>query len=93
MPRITLRQLLDHPAEHDYGVPAFNNNMEQAVPANSIREKYLKPDGGDGQTLQTAAAGIQHWRPGGQDQKGPDAGGDGEALCRGGTGAEAGVNP
>jgi fructose-bisphosphate aldolase, class II len=32
MPRITLRQLLDHAAEHDYGVPAFNiNNMEQAL--------------------------------------------------------------
>ena len=30
MARITLRQLLDHAAEHDYGVPAFNvNNMEQ----------------------------------------------------------------
>src|SRR2546430_16326668 len=33
MARITLRQLLDHAAEHDYGVPAFNiNNMEQALP-------------------------------------------------------------
>ncbi|THD43162.1 MAG: fructose-bisphosphate aldolase class II [Bradyrhizobium sp.] len=32
MSRITLRQLLDHAAEHDYGVPAFNiNNMEQAL--------------------------------------------------------------
>ena len=32
MPRITLRQLLDHAAEHEYGVPAFNiNNMEQAL--------------------------------------------------------------
>src|SRR5881275_3492177 len=32
MARITLRQLLDHSAEHDYGVPAFNiNNMEQAL--------------------------------------------------------------
>src|SRR4030081_1798269 len=32
MTRITLRQLLDHAAEHDYGVPAFNiNNMEQAL--------------------------------------------------------------
>ncbi len=32
MPRITLRQLLDHAAEKDYGVPAFNiNNMEQAL--------------------------------------------------------------
>jgi fructose-bisphosphate aldolase class II len=30
--RITLRQLLDHAAENDYGVPAFNiNNMEQAL--------------------------------------------------------------
>jgi fructose-bisphosphate aldolase, class II len=32
MARITLRQLLDHAAEHSYGVPAFNiNNMEQAL--------------------------------------------------------------
>jgi fructose-bisphosphate aldolase class II len=32
MARITLRQLLDHAAEHSYGVPAFNiNNMEQIV--------------------------------------------------------------
>jgi fructose-bisphosphate aldolase class II len=32
MPKITLRQLLDHAAEHGYGVPAFNiNNMEQGL--------------------------------------------------------------
>src|SRR6187551_6679 len=32
MARVTLRQLLDHAAEHSYGVPAFNiNNMEQAL--------------------------------------------------------------
>ncbi|WP_298984625.1 class II fructose-bisphosphate aldolase [uncultured Roseibium sp.] len=32
MARITLRQLLDHAADNDYGVPAFNiNNMEQAL--------------------------------------------------------------
>jgi fructose-bisphosphate aldolase class II len=32
MARITLRQLLDHAAEHGYGVPAFNiNNMEQIL--------------------------------------------------------------
>jgi fructose-bisphosphate aldolase class II len=32
MARIALRQLLDHAAEHDYGVPAFNiNNMEQGL--------------------------------------------------------------
>jgi fructose-bisphosphate aldolase, class II len=30
--RITLRQLLDHAAENDYGLPAFNiNNMEQGL--------------------------------------------------------------
>lgn len=30
MPLISLRQLLDHAAEHQYGVPAFNvNNLEQ----------------------------------------------------------------
>ena len=32
MARITLRQLLDHAAEHGYGLPAFNiNNMEQGL--------------------------------------------------------------
>jgi fructose-bisphosphate aldolase class II len=32
MARITLRQLLDHAAERNYGVPAFNiNNMEQVL--------------------------------------------------------------
>ena len=32
MALISLRQLLDHAAEHAYGVPAFNiNNMEQGI--------------------------------------------------------------
>ena len=32
MAMITLRQLLDHAAEHGYAVPAFNiNNMEQGL--------------------------------------------------------------
>ena len=32
MALISLRQLLDHAAEHSYGVPAFNiNNMEQVL--------------------------------------------------------------
>jgi len=32
MALISLRQMLDHAAEHDYGVPAFNiNNMEQVL--------------------------------------------------------------
>src|SRR5258708_39207989 len=42
MARITLRQLLDHAAEHDYGVPAFNiNNMEQAL---AIMDAASTPD-------------------------------------------------
>ena len=28
---ISLRQLLDDAAEYGYGVPAFNNNMEQGL--------------------------------------------------------------
>jgi fructose-bisphosphate aldolase class II len=40
--RITLRQLLDHAAEHGYGVPAFNiNNMEQGI---AILEAARKTD-------------------------------------------------
>ena len=32
MALVTLRQLLDHAAENDYGVPAYNiNNMEQGI--------------------------------------------------------------
>jgi fructose-bisphosphate aldolase class II len=42
MDRITLRQLLDHAAEHGYGVPAFNiNNMEQGL---AIMEAASKVD-------------------------------------------------
>jgi fructose-bisphosphate aldolase class II len=44
MARITLRQLLDHAAEHDYGVPAFNiNNMEQALAIMAAAEKVDAP--------------------------------------------------
>lgn len=32
MPLVSMRQILDHAAEHNYGVPAFNiNNMEQIL--------------------------------------------------------------
>ena len=42
MALITLRQLLDHAAEHGYGVPAFNiNNMEQGL---AIMEAARKVD-------------------------------------------------
>ena len=37
---ITLRQLLDHAAENNYGVPAFNiNNMEQGLSHNECSKK------------------------------------------------------
>ncbi len=44
MARITLRQLLDHAAEHSYGVPAFNiNNMEQALAIMEAANKVNAP--------------------------------------------------
>src|SRR6202789_3541730 len=56
MARITLRQLLDHAAEHDYGVPAFNiNNMEQAL---AIMEA---PSGPAGPLLTPASRGARSY--------------------------------
>jgi fructose-bisphosphate aldolase class II len=44
MARITLRQLLDHAAEHGYGVPAFNiNNMEQALAIGEAAKRLDAP--------------------------------------------------
>ncbi len=44
MARITLRQLLDHAAEHGYGVPAFNiNNMEQGLAVVQAAHKTDSP--------------------------------------------------
>src|SRR5882672_11248160 len=44
MARITLRQLLDHAAEHSYGVPAFNiNNMEQGLAIMEAAEQVDAP--------------------------------------------------
>jgi fructose-bisphosphate aldolase class II len=41
---ITLRQLLDHAAEHDYGVPAFNiNNMEQLLAIMAAARRTSSP--------------------------------------------------
>ena len=42
-------------------------------------------DGSDGQAVQAAAAGVQHRRPGQQDQEGADHGRDGQALRQGRT--------
>ena len=44
MARITLRQLLDHAAERNYGLPAFNiNNMEQGLAIMEAAEKVDAP--------------------------------------------------
>ena len=44
MALITLRQLLDHAAENDYGMPAFNiNNMEQGLAIMRGAEKTNSP--------------------------------------------------
>lgn len=44
MARITLRQLLDHAAEHSYAIPAFNiNNMEQGLAILEAAEAVNAP--------------------------------------------------
>jgi hypothetical protein len=44
MPMISMRQMLDHEVEHDYGVPAFNvNNMEQMHAIMEAAEKTDSP--------------------------------------------------
>ena len=44
MARITLRQLLDHAAEHGYGVPAFNmNNLEQGLAIMAAADATRSP--------------------------------------------------
>lgn len=44
MTTITLRQLLDHAAEHEYGLPAFNvNNMEQIIAILRAAESVDSP--------------------------------------------------
>ncbi|WP_108260555.1 class II fructose-bisphosphate aldolase [Mangrovicoccus ximenensis] len=44
MSRITLRQLLDHAAENDYGIPAFNiSNMEQGLAVMEAADKTNSP--------------------------------------------------
>src|SRR3954453_21499629 len=44
MAMISLRQLLDHAAEHRYGVPAFNvNNLEQIQAIMQAAEKTDSP--------------------------------------------------
>lgn len=53
---ITLRQLLDHAAEHGYGVPAFNvNNLEQ------MRAMMMAADETDSPVIVQASAGARKY--------------------------------
>ena len=56
MPLISLRQLLDHAAEHSYGIPAFNiNNMEQ------IQAIMQAADACDSPVILQASAGARKY--------------------------------
>ena len=42
MALVSLRQLLDHAAENNYGMPAFNiNNMEQMLAIHTMMDPML----------------------------------------------------
>ena len=44
MPLVSMRQLLDHAAEHQYGIPAFNvNNLEQVQAVMSAADEVGAP--------------------------------------------------
>jgi fructose-bisphosphate aldolase class II len=56
MALISLRQLLDHAAEHDYGVPAYNvNNLEQ------MRAIMLAAEQTDSPVIVQASAGARKY--------------------------------
>lgn len=56
MSLVTLRQLLDHAAEHGYGVPAFNvNNLEQ------MRAIMIAADETDSPVIVQASAGARKY--------------------------------
>ena len=58
MALISLRQLLDHAAEHGYGVPAFNvNNLEQI---QAIMQAAAKTDS---PVILQASAGARKYAP------------------------------
>ncbi len=56
MPLVSMRQLLDHAAENDYGIPAFNvNNMEQ------VRAIMRAADETDSPVILQASAGARKY--------------------------------
>jgi len=56
MPLVSMRQLLDHAAEHGYGIPAFNvNNLEQV---QAIMEAAAETDS---PVIMQASAGARKY--------------------------------
>ncbi|MBF0160414.1 MAG: class II fructose-bisphosphate aldolase, partial [Magnetococcales bacterium] len=56
MPLVSMRQLLDHAAEHGYGIPAFNvNNLEQ------VRAILRAADKTDSPVILQASAGARKY--------------------------------
>jgi len=56
MPLVSMRQLLDHAAEHSYGLPAFNvNNLEQVQAIMSAAEETASP------VIMQASAGARKY--------------------------------
>lgn len=54
MALISMRQMLDHAAEHDYGIPAFNvNNLEQ------VRAIMMAADATNSPVIMQASAGAR----------------------------------
>ncbi len=56
MPLVSMRQLLDHAAEHGYGLPAFNvNNLEQVQAIMAAADKVNAP------VIMQASAGARKY--------------------------------
>src|SRR5262249_42317336 len=56
MPLVSMRQLLDHAAKHDYGLPAFNvNNLEQVQAIMSAAAETDSP------VIMQASAGARKY--------------------------------
>lgn len=56
MPLVSMRQLLDHAAEHGYGLPAFNvNNLEQVQAIMAAADQVGAP------VIMQASAGARKY--------------------------------
>ena len=75
MPLVSMRQLLDHAAEHDYGLPAFNvNNLEQVQAIMAAAAETDSP------VIMQASAGARKYA--GEDLPAPPDRGGGRELSR-----------